>query len=82
MLKPALGKGLSALINTRVASPTPIEADGERVQMIALDQIVASPWQPRTEFRDDLRSLTAASPDGYNIDTAGQPIMDQLLPLL
>ncbi len=53
MLKPALGKGLSALINTRVASPTPIEADGERVQMIALDQIIPSPWQPRTEFRDE-----------------------------
>jgi ParB family transcriptional regulator, chromosome partitioning protein len=53
MIKPALGKGLSALINTRVASPTPHEADGERVQMVALEQIVPSPWQPRTEFRDE-----------------------------
>ncbi len=53
MIKPALGKGLSALINPRVASPTPIAEDGERVQMIALEQIVPSPWQPRTEFRDE-----------------------------
>ncbi len=53
MIKPALGKGLSALINPRVASPTPIVEDGERVQMIALEQIVPSPWQPRTEFRDE-----------------------------
>ncbi len=53
MIKPALGKGLSALINPRVASPTPSEEAGERVQMVALDQIVPSPWQPRTEFRDE-----------------------------
>ncbi len=53
MIKPALGKGLSALINPRVASPTPIVEAGERVQMIALEQIVPSPWQPRTEFRDE-----------------------------
>jgi ParB family transcriptional regulator, chromosome partitioning protein len=53
MVKPALGKGLSALINPRVASPTPREEEGERVQQVALDQIVPSPWQPRTEFRDE-----------------------------
>ena len=53
MVKPALGKGLSALINTRVASPTPREDEGERVQLVSLDQIVPSPWQPRTEFRDE-----------------------------
>ena len=53
MVKPALGKGLSALINPRVASPTPREEEGERVQNIALDQIVPSPWQPRAEFRDE-----------------------------
>ena len=29
MVKPALGKGLSALINPRVASPTPRTEDGE-----------------------------------------------------
>jgi len=53
MVKPALGKGLSALINPRVAQPTPREEEGERVQSIAVDQIVPSPWQPRTEFRDE-----------------------------
>ena len=53
MVKPALGKGLSALINPRVASPTPRAEDGERIQMVPLDQIVPSSWQPRTEFRDE-----------------------------
>ena len=53
MVKPALGKGLSALINPRVASPTPRAEDGERIQMVPLDQIIPSPWQPRTEFRDE-----------------------------
>ena len=53
MVKPALGKGLSALINPRVASPTPRAEDGERIQMVSLDQIVPSPWQPRSEFRDE-----------------------------
>src|SRR5262245_552184 len=51
MVKPALGKGLSALINPRVASPAPRAEDGERIQTIPLDQIVPSP--PRTEFRDE-----------------------------
>jgi ParB family chromosome partitioning protein len=54
MAKPAaLGKGLGALINTRVASPTPIQEKGERVQSIALDLIIPTPLQPRTVFRDD-----------------------------
>jgi len=53
MVKPALGKGLGALINPRVASPTPRAEDGERIQMVSLDRIVPSPWQPRTEFRDE-----------------------------
>jgi len=54
MAKPAaLGKGLGALINTRVASPTPISEKGERVQMIGLSQIIPTPLQPRTVFRDD-----------------------------
>jgi ParB family chromosome partitioning protein len=50
MAKPALGKGLGALINTRVAAPAPVEADGERIQTIPLADIVPSPLQPRTEF--------------------------------
>src|SRR3954466_9929765 len=54
MAKPAaLGKGLGALINTRVASPTPISEKGERVQMIAVAEIIPTPLQPRTVFRDD-----------------------------
>jgi ParB family chromosome partitioning protein len=53
-----VGKGLGALINTRVAAPVPSEEHGERIQQIRLDQIIASPLQPRTEFRDDqLRDL-------------------------
>jgi ParB family chromosome partitioning protein len=54
MAKPAaLGKGLGALINVRVASPTPSSEAGERVQMLALDRIVPTPLQPRTVFRDE-----------------------------
>ena len=53
MAKAALGKGLGALINTRVASPTPAVESGEWVQLIALAQIVPTPLQPRTVFRDD-----------------------------
>ena len=53
MAKPALGKGLGALINTRVAAPAPVEELGERVQTIPLDQIVPSPLQPRQEFRSE-----------------------------
>lgn len=54
MAKPAaLGKGLGALINPRVASPTPSPEKGERVQMVPLEQIIPTPLQPRTVFRDD-----------------------------
>ena len=53
MAKAALGKGLGALINTRVASPTPALESGERVQLVALAQIIPTPLQPRTVFRDD-----------------------------
>ena len=53
MVKQALGKGLGALINTRVASPSPVEELGERVQMLPISQIVPSPLQPRQEFRPD-----------------------------
>lgn len=50
MAKQALGKGLSALINTRVVNPAPSEELGERVQKLALDVIIPSPLQPRIEF--------------------------------
>lgn len=53
MAKVALGKGLGALINTRVASPTPAVESGERVQSVPLSRIIASPLQPRTVFRDE-----------------------------
>ena len=53
-----LGKGLGALINTRVSSPAPLVEEGERIQKIPLDRIIASPLQPRTEFREEeLREL-------------------------
>ncbi len=61
MAKAALGKGLGALINTRVASPTPAVESGERVQLVALALIVPTPLQPRSVFRDDhLDELTAS----------------------
>jgi ParB family chromosome partitioning protein len=57
MPKAALGKGLGALINTRPASPlvspTPAVEQGERVQLVTLDSIVASPLQPRTVFHEE-----------------------------
>jgi ParB family chromosome partitioning protein len=56
--KVALGKGLGALINQRVASPTPMPELGERVQQIKLEDISPTPLQPRTEFRGEkLREL-------------------------
>ena len=59
MAKPsALGKGLSALISSRpaatpVASPTPVEEKGERVQPLAIGSLTPSPLQPRKNFRED-----------------------------
>src|SRR6186997_657450 len=58
MAKAALGKGLGALITTRPASPlvspTPAVEQGERVQLVALERIVPSPFQPRTVFNYNL----------------------------
>lgn len=50
MAKPALGRGLGALIAPAKAAPAAVQADGERVQEVALAQVVASPLQPRTTF--------------------------------
>jgi ParB family chromosome partitioning protein len=50
MAKQALGKGLGALINTRVANPAPVEEHGEKIQRLALKSISPSPLQPRQEF--------------------------------
>ena len=52
MAKVALGKGLGALIKTHVVSPTPAVENGERVQLTALAEIIASPLQPRTHFTE------------------------------
>jgi ParB family chromosome partitioning protein len=49
----ALGKGLGALIKSPVASPTPAFENGERVQLMPLAQIIASPLQPRTHFAEE-----------------------------
>jgi len=67
MAKPsALGKGLGALISARpaaapatpVASPTPVEEKGERVQQLPVRVLVASSLQPRKDFaEDELREL-------------------------
>ena len=51
MSKVALGKGLGALIQPRVATPKP--EPGERVQQILLTDITPSPLQPRSEFRGE-----------------------------
>ena len=50
MAKQALGRGLSALINTKVVNPAPSVELGERIQKIALNQIIPNPRQPRVEF--------------------------------
>jgi ParB family chromosome partitioning protein len=62
MAKVALGKGLGALISARpaspIVSPTPAVEQGERVQMIPIDQVSSSPFQPRTVFHhEQLREL-------------------------
>ena len=53
MAKLALGKGLGALITPKVATPTPIEGAGERVEMIPVGSLMASPFQPRREFKEE-----------------------------
>lgn len=53
MPKVALGKGLGALINPRVASPTPAAELGEHIQQVGIGEIIPTPMQPRTEFRSE-----------------------------
>jgi ParB family chromosome partitioning protein len=61
MAKPALGRGLGALLGGVPAKPAPIPAEiptilaeaaakGERVRHVALDRVRPSPFQPRKEF--------------------------------
>ncbi|MCS7062785.1 MAG: ParB/RepB/Spo0J family partition protein [Methylacidiphilales bacterium] len=53
--KPALGRGLKALIGTApaIASPEPVIEKGERVQNVQIERIVSSPFQPRKVFREE-----------------------------
>jgi ParB family chromosome partitioning protein len=64
MAKPALGRGLGALIapaKTAAEAVAAAEAAGERVQSVALTQVVPSPLQPRTTFSaEHLAELVAS----------------------
>ena len=64
LAKPALGRGLGALIapaTTAAEAVAAAEAAGERVQSVALTQVVPSPLQPRTTFSaDHLAELVAS----------------------
>ncbi|HUB66620.1 MAG TPA: ParB/RepB/Spo0J family partition protein [Candidatus Methylacidiphilales bacterium] len=55
MPKPALGKGLSALIGgpASLAAPEPVVERGESVRQIPREDIVPSPLQPRKAFRPE-----------------------------
>jgi ParB family chromosome partitioning protein len=55
MAKPALGKGLSALMGgaSSLAAPEPIAEKGESIRQIAHAEIVPSPLQPRKVFRPE-----------------------------
>src|SRR5271163_219115 len=60
MAKPALGKGLSALMGgaSNLATPEPIAEKGESIRQIARGEIVPSPLQPRKIFRpEELQEL-------------------------
>jgi ParB family chromosome partitioning protein len=53
MAKPALGKGLSALMgaSSNLAAPEPVVEKGESIRQVARGEIVPSPLQPRKVFR-------------------------------
>ena len=64
MAKPALGRGLGALISPAKSAAEAVaaaEANGERVQAVALTQVVPSPLQPRSTFgAEHLAELVAS----------------------
>jgi len=64
MAKPALGRGLGALIapaKTAAEAVAAAEAAGERVQSVGLTQVVPSPLQPRSTFgAEHLAELVAS----------------------
>ncbi|PWU06701.1 MAG: transcriptional regulator [Verrucomicrobia bacterium] len=53
MAKEALGKGLGALISRQISCPDPNEEVGGKIQYVSLSQIISSPLQPRTHFREE-----------------------------
>ncbi len=55
MSKPALGRGLKALIGATptIATPDPIVEKGERIQNVPIDLIYPSPFQPRKVFHQE-----------------------------
>jgi len=61
MVKPALGRGLGALLGSnpnKAAAPTPASAQeqipaGERVQRVPTSQVQPCPFQPRKDFTPD-----------------------------
>ncbi|MEX1110556.1 MAG: ParB/RepB/Spo0J family partition protein [Chthoniobacterales bacterium] len=70
MAKPALGRGLGALIapaKTAAEAVAAAEAAGERVQSVVLTQVVPSPLQPRTTFSAEHLAELVASIRGNGI---------------
>ena len=53
MAKVVLGKGLGALINPPKPAPSPLETPGERIEKVALSEVVPSPLQPRKHFEPE-----------------------------
>src|SRR5437667_9608280 len=79
MAKPALGRGLGALLGgspiakppSSVTVPTEILDPRERVQRVALDRIRPCPLQPRKDFSPEaLRALA----DSINVPGLVQPL--------
>lgn len=66
MARQALGKGLGALImkkqeNTSLSSPVNVVAEGDRVILAKVQEIKASPFQPRRHFDEQQIEELAAS---------------------
>ncbi|MEX0828758.1 MAG: ParB/RepB/Spo0J family partition protein [Nitrospirales bacterium] len=53
MEKKALGKGLQALLPETKTLVWKVEQDGQAISMVALKQIIANRYQPRTIFAED-----------------------------
>jgi ParB family chromosome partitioning protein len=53
MGKKALGKGLQALLPETKTLVWKVEQDGQAISMVALKQIIANRYQPRTVFAED-----------------------------